>query len=78
MNVVKGKKTTNPKHATKEQSEHALPVLDRNFFYACLIACTSCKARRSTMCDSLTQSVSIFDAQRNDSETDRDDADFIH
>jgi beta-lactamase superfamily II metal-dependent hydrolase len=27
MNVVKGKKTTNPKHATKEQSEHAFNVI---------------------------------------------------
>jgi hypothetical protein len=72
VNVVKKKRTTDFRHFTEEQAKHAIPVLDRNFFYACLIACSSCEVRETTIGKSLAHSTSLFDTQRGAHSTKSD------
>jgi len=67
-------KTTDLRYSTEEEQKRILPVLDRNFFYACLVACSSCKIRNGTLGESLSTSVALFDTVRG-SESPK--ADFI-
>lgn len=72
--VVKGKNgkpdttknvtSTKVKDATEEEKSRILPTLDRNFFYSCLMACTSCRTRKGTIGEHLATSIAMFDNMR--------------
>lgn len=59
--------STKIKDAPADARETLLPELNRNFFYSCLVACSSCSVREGTIDPRLKVSVDQFDALRGPS-----------